>query len=167
MSLISWGWWQKINDSRRIFVTLYNKERRFYFVAGGDEWWCCPVKLLPRWHHCCPEFISVTGWSMRTAGPPLPVLFLPCSSQTVAAHLFMPLSRPAVVPPVWLCFRGGEQLCGHEVALYSLRTSVDGYSQLDTSVQKENQDVFCIQAFNRESLCDTDVWWQRGESGHL
>ncbi|KAM9356785.1 tectonic-1-like [Symphorus nematophorus] len=45
---------------------------------------------------------------------------------------------------------GNKQLCSRDVASYSLRITVDGYSELQTSVQKEtNYDVFCIQSQNR------------------
>ncbi|CAG5993474.1 unnamed protein product [Menidia menidia] len=45
---------------------------------------------------------------------------------------------------------GSKQLCSYDVARYSLRTTVDGYSELRSSVLKEtNPDVFCIQKLNR------------------
>ncbi|XP_041846206.1 tectonic-1 [Melanotaenia boesemani] len=46
--------------------------------------------------------------------------------------------------------RGSRQLCERDVASYTLRTKIDGYSELTSSVQKEtNYDVFCIQSQNR------------------
>lgn len=48
--------------------------------------------------------------------------------------------------------RSNMQLCSQEVASYSLRTTVSGYSELQASVQQEsNSDVFCIHSQNRES----------------
>ncbi|XP_070769726.1 tectonic-1 [Enoplosus armatus] len=45
---------------------------------------------------------------------------------------------------------GSKQLCSRDVASYSLRSTIDGYSELQSSVQKEtNYDVFCIQSQNR------------------
>ncbi|XP_005749198.1 tectonic-1 [Pundamilia nyererei] len=45
---------------------------------------------------------------------------------------------------------GSKQMCSHDVALYSLRRAADGYSELQSSVQKEtNYDIFCIQSQNR------------------
>ncbi|MEQ2263554.1 hypothetical protein XENORESO_009491, partial [Xenotaenia resolanae] len=45
---------------------------------------------------------------------------------------------------------GSKQLCSQDVAQYTLRTTVDGYSELQLSVQKEtNYDILCIQAQNR------------------
>ncbi|XP_074503945.1 tectonic-1 [Sebastes fasciatus] len=45
---------------------------------------------------------------------------------------------------------GEKQLCSHDVASYSLRSTVDGYSELQSSVRKEtNYDIFCIQSQNR------------------
>lgn len=46
--------------------------------------------------------------------------------------------------------RSNKQLCSQDVASYSLRTTIDGYSELQSSVQKEtNNDVFCIHSQNR------------------
>ncbi|KAM6923498.1 LOW QUALITY PROTEIN: tectonic-1-like [Xenentodon cancila] len=46
--------------------------------------------------------------------------------------------------------RGGKQLCSHDVAYYSLKTTDDGYAELQSSVQKEaNYDIFCIHSYNR------------------
>lgn len=46
--------------------------------------------------------------------------------------------------------RGSEKLCNRDVASYSLRTTIDGYSELQSSVQNEkNYDVFCIYFQNR------------------
>ncbi|XP_044061569.1 tectonic-1 isoform X2 [Siniperca chuatsi] len=45
---------------------------------------------------------------------------------------------------------GNKQLCSHDVASYSLGSAIDGYSELQSSVQKEtNYDIFCIQSQNR------------------
>ncbi|GAA6234230.1 tectonic-1 [Lates japonicus] len=45
---------------------------------------------------------------------------------------------------------GNKQLCSSDVASYSLGSTVDGYSELQTSVRKEtNYDIFCIQSQNR------------------
>ncbi|XP_053284771.1 tectonic-1 isoform X2 [Pleuronectes platessa] len=45
---------------------------------------------------------------------------------------------------------GNKQLCSCDVASYSLRSTIDGYSQLQPSVRKEtNYDIFCIQSQNR------------------
>ncbi|KAK5613691.1 hypothetical protein CRENBAI_017631 [Crenichthys baileyi] len=45
---------------------------------------------------------------------------------------------------------GSKQLCSQDVAQYTLWTTVDGYSELQSSVQKEtNYDILCIQAQNR------------------
>ncbi|MED6291378.1 hypothetical protein CHARACLAT_022978, partial [Characodon lateralis] len=44
---------------------------------------------------------------------------------------------------------GSKRLCSQDVAQYTLRTTVDGYSELQSSVQKEtNYDILCIQAQN-------------------
>ncbi|XP_047441622.1 tectonic-1 isoform X1 [Mugil cephalus] len=43
-----------------------------------------------------------------------------------------------------------KQLCSHDVAYYSLRSTIEGYSELQLSVQKEtNYDIFCIHSQNR------------------
>ncbi|XP_045886798.1 tectonic-1-like isoform X2 [Micropterus dolomieu] len=45
---------------------------------------------------------------------------------------------------------GNKQLCSRDVASYSLGSAIDGYSELQSSVQKEtNYDIFCIQSQNR------------------
>ncbi|XP_035985985.1 tectonic-1 isoform X2 [Fundulus heteroclitus] len=45
---------------------------------------------------------------------------------------------------------GSQQLCSQDVAHYTLRTTIDGYSELQSSVQMEtNYDIFCIQSQNR------------------
>ncbi|XP_072252391.1 tectonic-1 [Leuresthes tenuis] len=45
---------------------------------------------------------------------------------------------------------GIKQLCSYDVAYYTLRTTIDGYSELQSSVLKEaNYDIFCIQSHNR------------------
>lgn len=45
---------------------------------------------------------------------------------------------------------GSKQMCSHDVAFYSLRRAADGYSELQSSVQKEtNYDIFCIESQNR------------------
>ncbi|XP_073343079.1 tectonic-1-like [Pagrus major] len=45
---------------------------------------------------------------------------------------------------------GNKQLCSRDAASHSLRSTVDGYSEVQLSVQKEtNYDVFCIQSQNR------------------
>uniref|UniRef100_A0A3Q4HLB4 Tectonic-1-3 N-terminal domain-containing protein n=2 Tax=Neolamprologus brichardi TaxID=32507 RepID=A0A3Q4HLB4_NEOBR len=45
---------------------------------------------------------------------------------------------------------GSKQMCSHDVASYSLRRAADGYSELQSSVQKEtNYDIFCIESQNR------------------
>ncbi|XP_071313644.1 tectonic-1-like isoform X3 [Trachinotus anak] len=45
---------------------------------------------------------------------------------------------------------GNKQLCNRNMALYSLGSTIGGYSQLQVSVTKEtNYDVFCIQSQNR------------------
>nr|XP_046262426.1 tectonic-1 [Scatophagus argus] len=43
-----------------------------------------------------------------------------------------------------------KRLCSRDVASYSLGMTIDGYSELQSSVQKDtNYDVFCIQSQNR------------------
>ncbi|CAK6977854.1 tectonic-1-like [Scomber scombrus] len=43
-----------------------------------------------------------------------------------------------------------KQLCSRDVASYSLRIKIDGYSELQSSVKKEtNSDIFCIHSQNR------------------
>ncbi|XP_039669735.1 tectonic-1 [Perca fluviatilis] len=45
---------------------------------------------------------------------------------------------------------GTKQLCSRDVASYSLASTTDGYSELQSSVRKEtNSDIFCIQSQNR------------------
>ncbi|KAM7388905.1 hypothetical protein PAMP_022909 [Pampus punctatissimus] len=45
---------------------------------------------------------------------------------------------------------GNKQLCTRDVASYSLKSTTDGYSELQLSVQKErNSDIFCIHSQNR------------------
>ncbi|XP_034454657.1 tectonic-1 isoform X2 [Hippoglossus hippoglossus] len=45
---------------------------------------------------------------------------------------------------------GTKQLCSCDVASYSLRSTIDGYSELQPSVRKEtNYDIFCIRSQNR------------------
>ncbi|XP_051277192.1 tectonic-1 isoform X2 [Dicentrarchus labrax] len=45
---------------------------------------------------------------------------------------------------------GNKQLCSRDVASYALRTTIDGYSELQSSIQKEtNYDILCIQTQNR------------------
>ncbi|XP_071398036.1 tectonic-1-like [Centroberyx affinis] len=45
---------------------------------------------------------------------------------------------------------GNKQLCSPVTAHYSLGSTVDGFSELHSSVQKEmNYDIFCIQSHNR------------------
>ncbi|XP_054453794.1 tectonic-1-like isoform X2 [Anoplopoma fimbria] len=45
---------------------------------------------------------------------------------------------------------GKKQLCSNDVVTYSLGSTIDGYSELQSSVRKEtNYDVFCIQSQNR------------------
>ncbi|KAM7417068.1 hypothetical protein PAMA_016938 [Pampus argenteus] len=45
---------------------------------------------------------------------------------------------------------GNKQLCIRDVASYSLKSTTDGYSELQLSVQKErNYDIFCIHTQNR------------------
>ncbi|KAL7395646.1 hypothetical protein ABVT39_020737 [Epinephelus coioides] len=45
---------------------------------------------------------------------------------------------------------GPKQLCSHDVASYSLRNTIDGYSEMQSSVRKEtNYDIFCIHSQNR------------------
>uniref|UniRef100_A0A1A7WJJ0 Tectonic family member 1 n=1 Tax=Iconisemion striatum TaxID=60296 RepID=A0A1A7WJJ0_9TELE len=45
---------------------------------------------------------------------------------------------------------GSQQLCNQEAAYYTLRTNVNGYSELQSEVQKEdNSNIFCIQSQNR------------------
>lgn len=47
---------------------------------------------------------------------------------------------------------GSSQLCSYDVAYYSLKTALDGYSELQASVQKETKyDAFCIHSQNRKS----------------
>ncbi|KAG8003787.1 Tectonic-1 [Nibea albiflora] len=47
---------------------------------------------------------------------------------------------------------GNKQLCSRDVASYSLWITVDGYSELQSSVKKEtNYDAFCIQSQNEDS----------------
>ena len=48
---------------------------------------------------------------------------------------------------------GSQQLCSGDVASYSLRITIDGYSELQASVGEEpNYDILCIQSQNRASL---------------
>lgn len=55
---------------------------------------------------------------------------------------------------------GNKQLCSRDVASYSLGITIDGYSELQSSVQKEtNYDVFCIQSQSGESF--TVFIWTR------
>uniref|UniRef100_A0AAV2MKF5 Tectonic-1 n=1 Tax=Knipowitschia caucasica TaxID=637954 RepID=A0AAV2MKF5_KNICA len=59
----------------------------------------------------------------KDCGPEL-ALFIRCSTHTV---------------------RGSKRLCNQDVASYSLRTTIDGYSELQSSIQNEkNYDTFCI-----------------------
>ncbi|KAM3612297.1 uncharacterized protein V6R79_006463 [Siganus canaliculatus] len=45
---------------------------------------------------------------------------------------------------------GNKQLCSQEVVSYSLLSKIDGYSELQSSVQREtNSDVLCIHSYNR------------------
>ncbi|XP_042349796.1 tectonic-1-like [Plectropomus leopardus] len=45
---------------------------------------------------------------------------------------------------------GPKQLCSHDVASYSLGTTMDGYSELQSAVRKEtNYDIFCIYSQSR------------------
>ncbi|XP_034546051.1 tectonic-1-like isoform X2 [Notolabrus celidotus] len=45
---------------------------------------------------------------------------------------------------------GNKQLCSRNVASYSLRTKIDGFSEIRSSVKKETSyDIFCIQSQNR------------------
>ncbi|KAF3837754.1 hypothetical protein F7725_009522 [Dissostichus mawsoni] len=49
---------------------------------------------------------------------------------------------------------GSQQLCSGDVASYSLRITIDGYSELQASVGEEpNYDILCIQSQNRA------CWW--------
>ncbi|XP_028272264.1 tectonic-1-like [Parambassis ranga] len=62
-----------------------------------------------------------------------------CSEEVA---LFTSCSVPAV--------SGSSQLCSYDVAYYSLKTAIDGYSELQASVQKETKyDAFCIHSQNR------------------
>ncbi|KAK7922145.1 hypothetical protein WMY93_009047 [Mugilogobius chulae] len=46
--------------------------------------------------------------------------------------------------------RGSKRLCNQDVASYSLRTTIDGYSELQSSIQNDkNYDTFCIYFQNR------------------
>ncbi|KAJ0049818.1 hypothetical protein NL108_003591, partial [Boleophthalmus pectinirostris] len=46
--------------------------------------------------------------------------------------------------------RGSKRLCNQDVASYSLSTTIDGYSELQSSVQNDkNYDPFCIYFANR------------------
>ncbi|XP_072292311.1 tectonic-1-like [Eucyclogobius newberryi] len=46
--------------------------------------------------------------------------------------------------------RGSKRLCNQEVASYSLRTTIEGYSELQSSIQNDkNYDTFCIYFQNR------------------
>lgn len=76
------------------------------------------------------------------------------SHKKVAAHLFILTSLSVELYRYCNCYcRGGKQLCSHDVAYYSLRDTVDGFSELQSSVQKEaNYDIFCIQSYNRKSF---------------
>lgn len=50
-------------------------------------------------------------------------------------------------------FSGNKKLCSRDVASYSLGSTIDGYSILQSSVQRESHsDVFCIQSQNGESF---------------
>ncbi|CAJ1057985.1 tectonic-1-like isoform X2 [Xyrichtys novacula] len=45
---------------------------------------------------------------------------------------------------------GNKQLCSRDVASYFLWSTIDGYSEIQSSVRKEtNYDIFCIQSQNR------------------
>ncbi|KAK6321184.1 hypothetical protein J4Q44_G00081600 [Coregonus suidteri] len=48
--------------------------------------------------------------------------------------------------------RGEPKLCSQDVATYTISETIDGYAQVQTSVQQEvNLDVFCIQSTNYEA----------------
>ncbi|XP_064824218.1 tectonic-1-like isoform X3 [Oncorhynchus masou masou] len=48
--------------------------------------------------------------------------------------------------------RGEPKLCGQDVVTYTISETIDGYAQVQRSVQKEvNLDVFCIQSTNYEA----------------
>lgn len=50
-------------------------------------------------------------------------------------------------------FSGNKQFCSWDVASYSLGSTTDGYSILQSTVGREsNSDVFCIQSQNGEPL---------------
>lgn len=50
-------------------------------------------------------------------------------------------------------FSGNKQFCSWDVASYSLGSTTDGYSILQSSVRRErNSDVFCIQFQNGKSF---------------
>lgn len=52
---------------------------------------------------------------------------------------------------MYLFFSGNKQLCSREVASYSLVSTIDGYSTLQSSIQRESHTgVFCIQSQNGE-----------------
>lgn len=55
-------------------------------------------------------------------------------------------------PNCFCPYSGNNKMCSQDVAYYSLGSSVDGLSELHTTVQREhNYDVFCIQSLNRKS----------------
>lgn len=54
---------------------------------------------------------------------------------------------------IFFVYSGNKQLCSRDVASSSLRSTIDGYSEVQLFVQKEtNYDVFCIQSQNRKSF---------------
>ncbi|XP_024116186.1 tectonic-1 isoform X1 [Oryzias melastigma] len=117
-------------------------------------------------------FSSTTRSSSGTELPPLPAEPLPVSGRlptpVTAVDSLCPCDELADVCDSNCCcdadcqqevalftscsvtaVSDSKQLCSRDVASYALRTRVDGFSELLTSVQKEtNYDVFCIQSYN-------------------
>ncbi|KAF0039294.1 hypothetical protein F2P81_007529 [Scophthalmus maximus] len=72
----------------------------------------------------------------------------PVGASTAARPL--PASGRLLVPATDGNQSGNKQMCSRDVALYSLGSTIDGYSKLQLAVKKEtNSDIFCIQSQNR------------------
>lgn len=89
----------------------------------------------------------------------LAVFFYTCS--VFAKENSSNLMAKLMLSPISFC-SGSKQLCSHDVAYYSLRSTIDGYSELQSSVQKEtNYDIFCIQSQNRKSSGTAMSQWHK------
>ena len=55
----------------------------------------------------------------------------------------------SVIIDLCVLFSGEPKLCGQDVVTYTISETIDGYAQVQRSVQQEvNLDVFCIQSTN-------------------